>query len=216
MAANTRRTVIVLSVVLFLAALAATILSLLPKVEYRDAQSVPIGRPADYPANSVSDRFLARFNFYVVNDGTGIFAISAKCTHLGCTVNWEARTGTFDCPCHRSRFERNGNVVQSPAKKPLPRLGLRYDPSIGLVVKIDEILPPDKDPLSPEFYFLIGSATGALPLRRRDLIDAGGPSISRISIARCNGSELNCAAWGTTTCCCCNCASLRSTRISSN
>jgi nucleotide-binding universal stress UspA family protein/nitrite reductase/ring-hydroxylating ferredoxin subunit len=56
----------------------------------------------------------------VFRDRSGaVHALSAKCTHMGCTVKWNAAQATWDCPCHGSRFAPTGVVVNGPAAKPL-------------------------------------------------------------------------------------------------
>ena len=56
----------------------------------------------------------------IVKDADGVFAVSLICTHLGCIVK-PVPTG-FECPCHGSRFDRQGSVTKGPAPQPLPWL----------------------------------------------------------------------------------------------
>jgi len=53
-----------------------------------------------------------------------LHAVSAKCTHMGCTVDWNPTEKTWDCPCHGSRFHIDGVNFDGPAPKPLSKLDL--------------------------------------------------------------------------------------------
>ena len=48
-----------------------------------------------------------------------LLAFSAVCTHLTCTVTYEADTGTLYCPCHNGRFDLSGSVISGPPPRPL-------------------------------------------------------------------------------------------------
>jgi glycine/D-amino acid oxidase-like deaminating enzyme/nitrite reductase/ring-hydroxylating ferredoxin subunit len=56
---------------------------------------------------------------YRHGDGT-LDVVSAVCTHLGCQVSWNGAERSWDCPCHGSRFDVDGRVLQGPAVKDLP------------------------------------------------------------------------------------------------
>lgn len=48
--------------------------------------------------------------------------VSAVCPHLGCIVAWNQAEMSWDCPCHGSRFDADGDILHGPAVKPLESL----------------------------------------------------------------------------------------------
>ena len=56
---------------------------------------------------------------YLHDDGT-TYALSARCQHMGCIVDWNSRARTWDCPCHGSRYQYDGAIINGPTTKPLP------------------------------------------------------------------------------------------------
>lgn len=58
----------------------------------------------------------------VYRDDRGeLHTLSARCTHLGCLVAFDSAERAWECPCHGSRFDTEGNVLQGPATQPLER-----------------------------------------------------------------------------------------------
>lgn len=53
------------------------------------------------------------------DDDGSLHAVSATCTHMGCIVRWNGAERSWDCPCHGSRFDTRGRVLQAPASPPL-------------------------------------------------------------------------------------------------
>lgn len=78
------------------------------------------GSLSDIPPGTVMPFRSGRFYLIRLDDG-GFMAVSMVCSHLGCTVNWDASQQVFKCPCHASSFDKLGNVIKSPATK-----GLNY------------------------------------------------------------------------------------------
>jgi len=87
--------------------------SLKPKQLFFDAGNINA-----FQKNSVTIFRSGRFYLVRLDDG-GFLALSLRCTHLGCSINWEEDKQRFICPCHASAFEINGNVQNPPAPSAL-------------------------------------------------------------------------------------------------
>ena len=72
------------------------------------------------------------FIFYkdaiIINSQGKTSVYSSKCTHLGCTIS-HTENGELVCPCHGSRFDKEGNPLKGPAVKPLEKLAFELDKS---------------------------------------------------------------------------------------
>jgi cytochrome b6-f complex iron-sulfur subunit len=60
-------------------------------------------------------------------------ALSAKCTHAGCIVEWQANQDQLHCPCHGSRFDAAGKVLNGPATRPLSAFKARRQDEDALI-----------------------------------------------------------------------------------
>jgi cytochrome b6-f complex iron-sulfur subunit len=94
---------------------------LVPRVDFTRIEVFKVGPPANFPPNTVDESLKASRRVWIVNDGKRIFAISAVCTHLGCTPNWMENERKFKCPCHGSGFTMQGMNFEGPAPVPLRR-----------------------------------------------------------------------------------------------
>jgi glycine/D-amino acid oxidase-like deaminating enzyme/nitrite reductase/ring-hydroxylating ferredoxin subunit len=84
-----------------------------------DRQREQLNRLA--PGNAaIADLDGERVAAYRAHDGK-LFAVSPVCTHLKCIVHWNPVETSWDCPCHGSRFQPDGSVIEGPALTPLAR-----------------------------------------------------------------------------------------------
>lgn len=60
-------------------------------------------------------------DYILFDNGDKTWALSRRCTHLGCTINYREKDGLLECPCHQSRYSTEGKVLHGPAEKDLAR-----------------------------------------------------------------------------------------------
>ena len=124
----------------------ASLRSLVPNVSYDAPTTVKLGAPTDFPDGM---KFLPDQRLFVFREGKTFHAISAVCTHLGCTVRAEALsrveekpvegkplrlTHRFLCPCHGSKYTGDGTNESGPAPKPLAWFHLSVAADDGALV----------------------------------------------------------------------------------
>ena len=91
-----------------------------PNVLFEASPVIKAGKPDQFPADSVT--LDPQNGIYLVNSPKGYYALGAVCTHLGCLTAWKPELDLIACPCHGSRFNRDGIKVAGPAPQPLPWL----------------------------------------------------------------------------------------------
>lgn len=91
-----------------------------PNVLFEASPIVNAGKAQDYPLDSVT--LDVNSAIYLIHITEGYFSLSAICTHLGCMTAWKQEENMIACPCHGSRFSREGQKLAGPAPKPLPWL----------------------------------------------------------------------------------------------
>lgn len=129
----------------------ALVRSLVPNVLYEQPQRFKAGLPDTFPEGAT---FLEDQRVFIFRENKTFHAISAVCTHLGCTVKMvnlnQPRTvqingkateisREFACPCHGSKYYGDGTNYAGPAPKPLAWYKLEVSPDDGsLLVNLSE------------------------------------------------------------------------------
>jgi Rieske Fe-S protein len=81
------------------------------------------------------------FGGFAVKDAEGkVHVLAINCSHLGCSVALNQNAGSFDCPCHGSRFHLDGTVLHGPAQYPLSNLTWEQDAADPSTIDIDGLV----------------------------------------------------------------------------
>lgn len=102
-----------------------------------EKKRIALDDPQKYPVDTFT--FLEEHNLYVYRDHEGIKAVSAICTHLGCIL--EKGMDGFECPCHGSCYNDQGEVLSGPAPRNLAWYRISRDADGKIVVNPGKSVP---------------------------------------------------------------------------
>lgn len=120
-----------------LGAIAGSLRLMKPNVRYEESTKFKIGMPDSFPEGTFKN--FDEKKVFISSDNDGIYAISSVCTHLGCLV-YPVEWG-FQCPCHGSKYTKDGKVIGGPAPRPLPWFEINQEVDGTLVVDTARAVP---------------------------------------------------------------------------
>jgi cytochrome b6-f complex iron-sulfur subunit len=94
-----------------------------PRVLFEPPTAFSAGSPDDILVDT--PKFDKEHRTWLVKTSGRVYALSGRCTHLGCTPSWLASDGKFKCPCHGSGFRMTGVNFEGPAPRALERFQIR-------------------------------------------------------------------------------------------
>jgi cytochrome b6-f complex iron-sulfur subunit len=93
-----------------------------------------LGPMSSMPSTDAPPLPITDGKFWLVNTtDEGIKALYMVCTHLGCLYKWEPSTVRFECPCHGSKFSREGYYIEGPAPRSLDTFVVSDETAIVVV-----------------------------------------------------------------------------------
>jgi cytochrome b6-f complex iron-sulfur subunit len=90
-----------------------------PRVLFEPPSIFVAGRLDNFLPNQPT--FFKEFNTWIVRAPDRVYALTGRCTHLGCTFAWLGSDQKFKCPCHGSGFRMTGVNFEGPAPRALER-----------------------------------------------------------------------------------------------
>ena len=115
-----------------------------PPAETPGENVVDAGPLTTFADEKVYDEF-RQDGFFLVKRQGQLFALSSVCTHKGCKVR-PRDDGSYICKCHKSAFDKDGRVLNGPAKRDLPRLGVKTDGEGHVLVNVSRKLARETKP----------------------------------------------------------------------
>jgi len=110
----------------------------IPRISGTD-RKIRLGKAGSFPLNTFT--YIPEYRIFIYRDNSGLKAISAVCTHLGCKI--EKIEKGFQCPCHGSCFSEKGKVISGAASKDLPWYRLFKDADGEVVVDLTKKVDSD-------------------------------------------------------------------------
>jgi Rieske Fe-S protein len=95
----------------------------------------PVGTPTLFNFNRTKvngwETTVNSYGVYIIrNEDGSILALSNKCTHLSCRVNWAQDAEAYICPCHDAYFDITGQIIKGPQPRPLDQYETKVEENI--------------------------------------------------------------------------------------
>ena len=106
----------------------------------------PLGSVSGLPNTEAAPQGDPIGKFWLVNTEEGPRALYMVCTHLGCLYKWVEANRRFECPCHGSKFTREGEYIEGPAPRGLDQFVVELQDNgavVGATAEVDgQVQPP--------------------------------------------------------------------------
>lgn len=107
-------------------------------------------RPEDAPIHNPEAKF------WLANVDGSLVALYDVCVHLGCLYQWHSFYDRFECPCHFSRYQKDGTYISGPAPRSLDRMVVSFvDADSQVVAATNDKGDPVKIPDDPNLQIMI-------------------------------------------------------------
>ncbi len=99
----------------------------------------PLGEATALPQIGIDPEGIATGKFWLINTDEGPRALYMVCTHLGCLYKWEPSNNRFECPCHASKFSREGHYIWGPATRSLDQFVIEIVEDGEVVAQTEDV-----------------------------------------------------------------------------